>query len=66
MQEKFLRLPAVQALVPYSRSTIYRLAASGEFPKPFNLGARAVAWRSGDIESWISARIAKGSGGIAA
>jgi prophage regulatory protein len=65
MQEKFLRLPAVQALVPYSRSTIYRLVASGEFPAPIRLGSRAVAWRSGSIESWISARIAKGGGDLA-
>lgn len=56
--ERFLRLPQVRVLVPYSRSTIYQLIAKGKFPKAISLGARAVAWRESDIENWIAERIA--------
>ena len=59
MLEKFLRLSEVRNRVPYSRATIYRLISSGEFPRPYSLGARAVAWREAEISAWIEARIAK-------
>jgi prophage regulatory protein len=57
MNERFLRLPEVRLRVPYSRATIYRLIAERRFPRPINLGDRAVAWRESDINSWIQARI---------
>jgi prophage regulatory protein len=57
--QKFLRLTEVQRRVPYSRSAIYQLASQGKFPKPLNLGARAVAWLESDIDEWIASRIAK-------
>lgn len=60
MPEKFLRLLEVRSRVPYSRSSLYRLIALGEFPAPFALGARAVAWREADIDDWIRARIESG------
>jgi prophage regulatory protein len=60
MHEKFLRLLEVRSRVPYSRASIYRLIAQGEFPAPFALGARAVAWREVDIDDWIRARIESG------
>ena len=55
-----MRLAEVQRRVPYSRSTIYLKASRGEFPKPIDLGARAVAWLESDIDEWIASRIAKG------
>ena len=30
-----------------------------QFPKPFHLSARRIAWKSEVIEKWIEARIAK-------
>lgn len=57
-QHKFLRLSKVMDRIPYSRATIYRKIAAGEFPKPYNLGASAVAWLESDIEAWIAQRIA--------
>jgi len=38
------------------RSTIYRLVASGEFPRPVHLGPRAIAWRWSDLERWSATR----------
>jgi prophage regulatory protein len=58
--QKLLRLADVRDRVPYSRSTIYQLITQGKFPKPFSLGARAVAWLESDIDAWIAARIDEG------
>jgi prophage regulatory protein len=54
---RFLRLPEVRTRVPYSRATIYRLMTAGLFPRPFSLGARAVAWLESDVTAWIEARL---------
>lgn len=59
MSEIILRLSEVQKRVPYSRSTIYLKVSRGEFPRPVNLGARAVGWLESEIDEWIAARIDK-------
>jgi prophage regulatory protein len=54
---KLLRLPRVKESVALSRASIYRLISLGQFPKPINLGARAVAWLESDIDSWIQSKV---------
>jgi prophage regulatory protein len=54
---RFLRLPEVKHQVGYGRTAIYQKIKSGDFPAPVSLGARAVAWTSDSIESWIESRI---------
>ena len=39
-----------------SRSTIYRMMEAGSFPRPVQIGARAVGWCSKEIENWIDNR----------
>jgi prophage regulatory protein len=51
-----LRLGAVIRVTGLSRSTLYRLIADGQFPRPVRLGPRAVAWRRVDVEAWSEAR----------
>ena len=51
-----LRRPDVERLTGFSKASIYRLMASGEFPTPIRLGVRAVAWRASDIEAWLASR----------
>ena len=51
----FLRLPGVMRMTGLSRSTLYRLVANKQFPRPVRLGPRAVAWRRTDIEAWSDA-----------
>lgn len=50
------RLPTVMQATGLGRSTIYRLVASGQFPRPVHLGPRAVAWRWSDLEQWSATR----------
>ena len=57
MANTVLRLPSVKSLTGLSRSTIYLRISEGTFPKPINLGARAVGWLESDITDWIQGRI---------
>jgi len=52
----FLRLPSVMRVTGLGRSTIYRLMAEGQFPRPVQLASRAVAWRRSDIDGWTDTR----------
>ncbi|MYA44637.1 MAG: AlpA family phage regulatory protein [Gemmatimonadetes bacterium] len=53
---KVLRYPEVQAVTGLSRKSIERRINAGTFPRPVRLGARAVGFRSDEIEAWIKAR----------
>ncbi|MBU0589449.1 MAG: AlpA family transcriptional regulator [Gammaproteobacteria bacterium] len=60
MPDKFIRLPEVIAITARSKPTIYVDIKKGKFPAPINIGERAVAWLSSDIEKWIAQRVAQG------
>ena len=51
-----VRLPAVIQAIGLGRSTLYRLVASGTFPRPVHLGPHAIAWRWSDLDQWSSTR----------
>lgn len=50
---RLLRRPVVQEMTGLSRSSIYAKMADGTFPRPVQIGARAVAWRASDIRAWM-------------
>lgn len=52
-----LRRRQVENRTGLSRSTIYLRIQEGTFPKPINLGERAVGWLENEIEAWLAARI---------
>lgn len=49
-----LRRKQVEHEVGLSRSTIYQRIKEGTFPVPVKLGLRAVGWRAGDIDRFLS------------
>ncbi|MBU0485088.1 MAG: AlpA family transcriptional regulator [Proteobacteria bacterium] len=59
IQEKLsiLRRKQVEKRTGLSRSTIYLRIQEGTFPRPVNLGARAVGWLENEIEAWLAARL---------
>jgi prophage regulatory protein len=57
MVTSILRLPLVKARTGLSRSTIYQRVGEGTFPRPMNLGARAVGWLETEIDGWLTAQI---------
>jgi len=58
LQTALIRRKEVERLTALSRSRIYALMKSGEFPKPVTLGAMSVAWQEIEVHAWITARIA--------
>lgn len=52
-----LRRKQVEARTGLSRSTIYLRVSEGTFPKPVNLGARAVGWLEAEIDGWLASRV---------
>ena len=56
MHSQILRRKDVEAMIGLSRSTIYKLISQDMFPKPVQLGTRAVGWRLSDIEDWLNTR----------
>lgn len=56
---KVIRRPEVEALTGLKRSSIYAKMAEGTFPKPVNLGIRAVGWIESEVEEWLKNRIAE-------
>jgi prophage regulatory protein len=57
--KKIMRRPEVESVTGLSRSSIYELVAAGTFPKPINLGGRAVGWLEGEIVAWVEKRVAE-------
>ncbi|MBW4934459.1 helix-turn-helix transcriptional regulator [Marinobacter sp. F4206] len=58
--ERMLRRTEVEAITGRSRSSIYDGIATGTFPKPVKIGARAVAWPESVIRNWIAERMEGG------
>lgn len=52
-----LRRKQVEARTGLSRSTIYAFISEGVFPKPINLGNRAVGWIEAEIDAWLKSCI---------
>jgi prophage regulatory protein len=55
--EKFLMLPQVREIVPYSASHIWRLERSGKFPQRVRLGGNRVAWLQSEVNSWVESKL---------
>ena len=55
---KIERLPTVLARTGLSRSSVYAAIASGGFPQPIKLSARAIGFLSAEVDAWIAKRAA--------
>ncbi len=62
MAHTILRLPVVRARTGLSRSTIYLRVSEGNFPRPIQLGVRAVGWVESEIDEWLDQQIQNRSG----
>lgn len=56
--DDLLRLRDVLSRVPFKAAKLYRMAASGEFPKQFHIGGGAF-WSRKEVDDWIAARLAE-------
>ena len=62
MHNRLLRRRQVEELTGMSRSSIYRLMQTGEFPRPVRVGPAAVRWRARDIATWLESLPQAGTG----
>jgi len=60
--DRIVRLNEVVTLVGVSRSQVYRLLGTGDFPAPKRLGPRSIGWRYSDIAEWLETREDAGPG----
>lgn len=44
----------IEPIFPVSKASWYAGIAEGKYPKPVKIGARAVAWRSSEIQALIA------------
>lgn len=51
-----MRMPEVEKACGLKKSSIYSRIKEGAFPAPVSLGSKHVAWRSDEIEDWMSNR----------
>ncbi len=54
---KFIKLKEVMEITSLSRSSIYRLMDSGEFPRQIPITPRSVVWAKTHIEEWCDKKI---------
>jgi predicted DNA-binding transcriptional regulator AlpA len=59
-QEQFLAEKSVVERTTFSRATINRKVATGEFPAPIWISARRKVWKQSDVEAWMAAQVACG------
>ena len=57
--QRIMRLPEVEVVTGYKRSSIYNFMEEGSFPKSYRLGKRAVGWDSVEVENWVKAKLRK-------
>jgi len=54
--DRILRMKEVRKLTGVSRSTIWRLEKSGQFPRRVALGLSSIGWLKSDVLDWLNQR----------
>jgi prophage regulatory protein len=57
MANEIIKLAIVISITGLSGSSIYRLAAQNQFPKPIKLSSRSSGWLKLEVSDWIDERI---------
>ncbi|MCU1348976.1 MAG: AlpA family transcriptional regulator [Acidobacteria bacterium] len=58
IDDRFIRMPAVEEATGLSRSTIYRRVKAGTFPPPIPLGGpQAVGWLRSRVVRWMDEQV---------
>jgi prophage regulatory protein len=56
MEDRYIRMKELSAMLGIARSSIYRLMKENKFPKQIKLTERTVVWRLSVINQWIAER----------
>ena len=55
--EHFLTEKSVSQITTFSRATINRKVAAGEFPRPLWISKRRKVWKESDVSGWMAAQL---------
>jgi prophage regulatory protein len=66
MAERILRQPEIERRTGLSRTTIWRLERSGEFPPRRRVLSHTIGWLESEVDEWIAGRPVAGSDADAA
>ena len=56
MTDRFIRQPELQRTTGLSRTTIWRLERTGQFPKRRRISSNSIAWLESEIITWMAER----------
>jgi prophage regulatory protein len=62
MTGRMLLWPEVHARVGLSRTTIWRMERTGQFPRRVPLSVRVVGWQESELNAWLARRLAARGG----
>jgi len=57
MELQIRKIKEVEQIVKLDKTSIYRMAKLGTFPKPIKLGERSSGWIESEIQEWLEDRI---------
>lgn len=60
--ERLIRVDEVMNRTGLTRSLMYQLMKTGDFPKSVTIAGRAVAWQESAVSRWIQGRIEAAKG----
>ena len=60
---KALKIKDVVEKVSLGQSTIYKMVAGGDFPRPFQIAPNRVAWVESEVDDWLTERASQRTGG---
>ena len=49
----YVRQRQLMPIMPFSRTTLWRMVKEGSFPAPVKLSTKITAWRAEDIHAWL-------------
>lgn len=55
--DRLMKIAEVSHRTGLSRTSIYREFVAERFPLPVRIGARGIAWRESEVDSWIEDRV---------
>lgn len=58
MPQQLLSVRQVAERISFGRAWIYQMMSDGKFPKPFQIGERAVRWTPEQIDTWVAKQTA--------
>ena len=60
--DTFIRATQLRAITGLSRTTVWRLEKTGQFPQRRKIGVKSVAWLQSEIVAWMHTRTTVGEG----